>query len=122
MAKEIVTLLPGPGRENGYISVIIADEGTESEIADLAGFAVLGLLIPTIDAASLTFQVSNLSTGTFYTVKAKDLAVLTIASGTGALAIDSTVLDGLKGYRFVKIKASAAQNGGPRTLIWIVKG
>lgn len=124
MAKVIATLLSGgPGRENGYIPVIIADNGTDSEIADLGGCAILGLLIPTLDTANLTFKVSNLSDGNWYTVKDKGGAnTLTIAAGTGAFAVESGDLDDLKGYRFVKIIADASQTNGPRTLIWIVKG
>jgi len=123
MAKVIATLLPGPGRENGYISVTIAKDGTVSEIADLGGFATLGLLVPTLNAANLTFQVSNLSTGTFYDLYDKAGATKTILTmGTGAKAIESVDLEDLKGYRFVKIVASAAQTTAARTLIWIVKG
>ena len=67
MAKVIITSLPsGPGRENGYLPVVIAKGGTVSTIADLGGMTTLGLLVPTLDAANLTFQVSNLSDGTFY--------------------------------------------------------
>lgn len=127
MAKEIVTLLPGEGRQNGYIPVVIADTETESAIADLAGFAVLGLLIPTIDDCNITFLVNNLSTGTFRTLKRNVLADDTMTNvllkvGTGNMAVSSVSLEHLKGWRFVKIKTSAAQNGGPHTLIWIVKG
>lgn len=128
MAKTIVTTLDGRGRENGYVSVIIAktaegEAGLVSGIADLGGFAVLGLLIPTLDSANLTFQVSNLSTGTFYTVKDKGGATaLTITAGTGDWAVESGDLDDLKGYRFVKIVASAAQVTAARTLIWVCKG
>ena len=122
MAKTSVTRLSGKGRENGHLSVVIAKDGTVSGIADIEGFAVVGLLIPTIDTSTITFQVSNLSTGDFYTIKAKDLTALTIASGTGALAVDSTVLDALRGYRFIKIIAGAAQTTAARTFIFILKG
>jgi len=123
MAKEIVTLLPGPGRENGYIPVIIADKGTDSEIADLAGFAVVGLLIPTLDTTDLTFKVSNLSTEDWYVVKDKaGINEFKITATIGGFAIQSKDMDELKGYRFIQIIASANQNGGARTFTWIVKG
>ena len=127
MAKEIVKLLPGPGRENGYIQVVIEDNGQESTIADLAGFAVLGLLVPALISCELTFYVRHISTGTFQLLKRNVLSDDSMESvklevGTGNQAISSVSLECLKGYRFVKIKASAGQTSGPVTFTWIVKG
>lgn len=126
-AKEVVTLLAGPGRENGHIPVVIDDDGYYSEIADLAGFAVLGLLIPTLDTTDINFYVSNLSGGDFRILRRNkesddSMEDIKLEVGTGAMAISSVSLECLKGWRFVKIKTSAQQTNGPRTLIWIVKG
>lgn len=122
MAANELVELAGNGRQNGYIDVVILNTGTVSTIADLEGFAVLGLLIPTITSATLTFQVAKERTGTYYTVKSIDASTaFTIAASTGACAVESNDLEALKGYRFIKIVAGASQ-GAERTLTFVVKG
>lgn len=119
----MVTKLSGSGRENGYVTCVIAKDGTDSAVVDIQGFAVVGLLIPTIDTANLTFKVSNLSDGDFYTVKDKGGASsLTIATGTGAFAVESTDLDDLRGYRYIQIIASAGQTTADVTFVFVLKG
>lgn len=119
----MITKLSGSGRENGYVTCVIAKDETDSAVVDIQGFTVMGLLIPTLDSANLTFKVSNLSDGTFYTVKDKGGASsLTIAAGTGAFAVESTDLDDLRGYRYIQIIASAGQTTAARTFTWVLKG
>ncbi len=117
-----VTNLKGQGRQHGYTTCVIADEGTTSAAADIEGYGITGLLIPTIDSANLTFQVSNLVGGTYYTVKDMDGATFTITSGTGAFAVGADDLSPLFGYRFIKVVSSAAQTTAAVTFIFTLKG
>uniref|UniRef100_A0A6M3JQW3 Uncharacterized protein n=1 Tax=viral metagenome TaxID=1070528 RepID=A0A6M3JQW3_9ZZZZ len=117
-----VTKLAGQGRQNGYNTCVIADEGTTSAAVDTEGYGITGLLIPTIDTANLTFTVSNLSDGTFYTVKDMDGSTFTITAGTGAFAVGSDDLSPLFGYRFIKVVSSATQSTAAVTFTFTLKG
>jgi len=117
-----VTRLSGAGRQHGYVTAEIADEGTTSAAADLEGYGITGLLIPTIDSANLTFTVSNLLAGTYYTVKDMDGSTFTITAGTGNLAVGADDLSPLLGYRFIKIVSSATQSTAAVTFTFTVKG
>jgi len=109
----------------------IAKDGTISTVVDLEDLSILGLLVPALDSANLTFTASDTSDGTFVTVKtvyldstdsfAATLADFTIPAATGGIAIDSSVLDALKGYRYIKVVASAGQTTAARTFTWILK-
>lgn len=81
----------------------MAKAGTTSEVVDLGNnYAYLQVVIPTIDSAQLELQVSDSETGTF-----QDLGQdATTTAGTGAFN-DTWVLGG---WRYIKIKASAAQS------------
>ena len=115
------TPLKGHAREHGYNPVITASGETDGAVADLYGFTNYGLLIPTITSAALTFEASNLYAGTYYTVTDQaGTTPLTISSGTGAIAVESSDLTQLAGYRYIKIISSAAQ-GDNRTFIWTLK-
>jgi hypothetical protein len=95
---------------------------TDSSVVDLEDCDLLGLILPTLDNASLTFKVCDTAGGTFVTVKDKDATTaLTIAASVGAFAVASNILDGLKGYRYVQISASAAQNTAARIFTWQLK-
>jgi len=81
--------------------------GTTSEAIDLGGnFAYLQVVIPTIDSAQLELQVGETLGGLF-----QDLGqdALTVA-GTGAFNDTWN----LGGWRYIKIKASAAQTTADR--------
>jgi len=117
-----VTKLAGQGRQHGYTTCVIADEGTTSATADIEGYSITGLLIPTIDSANLTFTVSNLVAGTYYTVKDMDGSTFTITAGTGAFAVGSDDLSPLFGYRFIKVVSSATQSAAAVTFTFTVKG
>ena len=122
MAASGLTELAGQGRQNGYIDSVILNTETDSAIADLEGFVVVGLLIPTITSQALTFKVAKTRTGTYYTVKSQDASTaFTITASVGACAIECNDLEALKGYRFIKIISAGAQ-GADRTFTWIVKG
>ena len=109
------------GREHGYVTGAIAEDGTTSAVIDIEGYAVTGLLIPTIDSANLTFTVSNLTGGTYYTVKDMDGSTFTITASTGAFAVGSDDLSPLFGYRFIKVVASAAQTTAAVTFTFTLK-
>ena len=122
MAVSGLTELAGNGRQNGYIDTVIASGAKESGVADLEGFAVLGLIIPTITSAAITFKVSKIRGGTYVTVKSQDASTaFTITASTGGCAIESNDLDALKGYRYIKVVSANAQ-AAERTFTWIVKG
>jgi len=99
----------------------IAKAGKTSSVVDLEDGVVLGLILPALDATTLTFTASASSDGTFVAVQSKALAALTISSGTGAIAIASDDLAGLAGYRYIKIVAGSAQNTAARTFTWLLK-
>lgn len=117
-----ITKLAGQGRQHGYTTCTIADEGTASGVADIEGYGITGLLIPTIDSANLTFQVSNLTGGTYYTVKDLNANSFTIAAGTGAFAVGADDLSPLFGYRFIKVVSSATQSTAAVTFTFTLKG
>jgi len=117
-----ITRLGGAGRQHGYTTCVIAQNGQTSAAADLEGYAVSGLLIPTIDSGNLTFTVSNLVAGTYYTVKDMDGSTFTITAGAGAFAVGSDDLSPLFGYRFIKVVAATAQTTAAVTFTFTVKG
>jgi len=94
-------------------SVVTADEGTISEAVDLGGsFAYLQIIVPTIISAQLELQVSDSIGGTYQDFGQDALTV----AGTGAFS-DTWVLGG---WRYIKVKASAAQTTGP--VIFRIRG
>ena len=117
-----ITKLAGGGRQHGYTTCIIAKDGTTSAVADVEGYGITGLLIPTINSANLTFTVSNLTGGTYYTVKDSDGLTFTITASTGNFAVGADELSPLFGYGFIKVVASAAQTTDAVTFTFTVKG
>lgn len=103
------------------VTATIASGQTVSGAVSLKGVAV-GLLIPTLDSANLTFQASDALAGTYRTVKDASGAALTITAGTGDLAVGAVVLEPLTAFAFIKVVASAAQSGGARALVFTVRG
>jgi len=102
-------------------SCTIAISGKTSDAVDLEDAEILGLIIPTITSAALTFTVSATKTGTYVTLKSQDASTaFTITASTGNCAIESNDLEALKGYRFVKI-VSAETQAAARTFTWLLK-
>jgi len=100
----------------------IAIDGTTSSAVDLEDCEILGLIIPALDATNLTFQVCDTFGGTFVGLKVlAGTSALTITATGGNFAVVSNDLEGLRGYRYVQIIASAAQTGGARTFVWLLK-
>jgi len=100
---------------------VIAKDGQTSGAVDLEDAEILGLILPTLDSANITFTVSSTLAGTYVALKAKGAGALTLTATTGGFAITSDDLVGLKGYRFVKVVASAAQTTAARTFTWLLK-
>lgn len=117
-----ITKQAGQGREHGYTTCTIADEGKTSDAADIEGYGITGLLLPTLDSTNLTFTVSNLLAGTYYTVKDMDGSTFTITAGTGAFAVGADDLSPLFGYRFIKVVSSATQSTAAVTFTFTLKG
>ena len=102
-------------------SCVIAINGTTSGAVDLEDCEILGLIIPTLISANLTFTVSSTLAGTYVALKTKGAAALSITATTGGFAVTSDDLVGLKGYRFVKIVADAQQTTTARVFTWLLK-
>ena len=102
------------------VDCVIASGDTASAVVDIGNKTICGLLIPTLDSGSLTFQVSEKADGTFYTLKDKTPASHTIVATTGLFAVASDDLTELAGYRFIKIISAATQTAA-RTFIWVLK-
>ncbi len=117
-----ITKLAGQGRQMGYTTCTIADEGKTSDAADIEGYGITGLLLPTLDSTNLTFTVSNLLAGTYYTVKDLNGNSFTITAGTGEFAVGADDLSPLFGYRFIKIVSSATQSTAAVTFTFTLKG
>jgi hypothetical protein len=121
LAPAAVSLTAGQGRQMGTVTAVISAGTLTSAEVDLEGFVVMGLFIPTIDSANLTFTVSPTTGGTFQTVKDKDGNAFTITAGTGNFAVSSDDMVDISGYRYVKIVSSATQTA-EETFTFAVKG
>ena len=102
-------------------SCVIAIGGTTSGAVDLEDAEILGLILPTLVSANLTFTVSSTLAGDYVALKTKGAAALSITATTGGFAVESDDLVGLKGYRFVKIVADAEQTTTARVFTWLLK-
>jgi len=101
-------------------SCVTAISTKTSAAVDLEDAEIFGLILPTLTSTNLTFTVSSTLAGDYVTLKAKDGTALTITATTGAFAICSDDLIGLKGWRFVKIVSSETQLAA-RTFTWLLK-
>ena len=102
------------------VESVIANGDTASAVADIGNKTICGLLIPTLDSGSLTFQVAREPGGTFYTLKDKTPANHTIVATTGNFAVTSDDLTELAGYRYIKIVSATIQTAA-RTFICVLK-
>ena len=98
----------------------IASSSKTSGVVDLEDCEILGLILPTLTSANLTFTVCATSGGTFVALKSKGASALSITATTGAFAVTSDDLKGLHGYRYVKIVSSETQ-AAKRTFTWLLK-
>lgn len=103
------------------VEAVIASGDTESAIADLANYAIAGLLIPTVDSGNLTFKVCDTPGGTFQLLESASAAAIAVTAGTGNFALGADDLTDLAPYRFVKIVSAVTQTAA-RTFKWVLKG
>ena len=114
--------LPGLRRATHRIEdCTIAAQGTDSDAVDLRGYGMIGLIVPTITSANLTFEVSETEGGTYRALYNADGSVFTLTTLTGNRAISADDLAPLCAYRWVQIISSESQ-GAERIFHFIVKG
>lgn len=102
------------------VITIAADNDLSAEV-DLAGYGLIGLIMPTLDNCNVTFQVSDVSGGTFVDLKSAAGNAVTVTAGVGGFAVSADDLAPLCAYRYVKIETSAVQTAD-RTFSFILKG
>lgn len=87
--------------------------GTITQEIDLGGFATVGLIATTSMAVgTLTFEVSDVSGGTYSALKDGSGNAVSIGPVSGTFAVSGSVMIPLSPYRYVKIKTSSAQSPG----------
>jgi len=94
---------------------------TLSAEVDLAGYGLVGLIIPTIETGAVTFQVAQASGGSFVDLKDKSAAAISITAGTGGFAVSADDLAPLCAYRYIKVKTAGTQLAN-RTFAFVLKG
>ncbi len=106
MATKTPNILP----QYPTATIVIATSTTISPEVDLGGNTLVGIITPsTFDGTALTFQVSDVSGGTFVVPAASNAASTAYTVTTTAsiyTPIDPIVT---KGWRFIKIVTSSAQ-------------
>lgn len=91
-----------------------------SDAVDLRGYGMIGLIIPDLTSADLTFQVSETEAGVYRTVYNADGTIFTLTTLTGNRAISADDLAPLCAYRWLRIISSEVQ-GAERIFHFIVK-
>lgn len=104
--------------KSAILSGAVLSGQTESAQLDLQGYSIAGLIIPTITSGPISFKVAAVSGGTFVDLKKSDGALLSIPSTSGAIA-DSTLIDCLSPWRYIKIITVAQADG--RVFQFVVK-
>lgn len=91
----------------------IPANGTLSEVFDVAGYNMLGLLVSSsMTAGTLTAQVAATEDGTYYDLKDNAGANVQLATGSGTFAVSGVALEPLSPFRYIKIKSSVSQGSG----------
>jgi len=90
-------------RRSFYGAVTILAGASLSDLIDLAGLIMVGLDVPTIDSAALTFQVCATRTGTYRDLYDDAGNEVTIPASTGARSF--TAPAELVGWAFVKVRS-----------------
>jgi len=87
---------------------------------DLRGYGMIGLIVPTITPANLTFTVSETQAGAYVTVYNEDGQAWTLTTAAGNRAISADDMAPLCAYRWVRVVTSVAQ-GAQRVFRFVVK-
>lgn len=106
---------------NYRVSKIDISEDTKVGSAiDKQQFAVVGIILPTLDSGDVTFQVSHDGV-TFSALKKIDGTDVSITAGTGGFAVSSDDLAHLAAYGFVKPVTAVVQTAD-REIIFVLAG
>lgn len=116
-----VTKLGGAGRQHGYVAGTIDKNAVSTGAVDLEGYTIAGLMIPTIDSASVTFRTCNTATGTFVDITSSAGTVHSIDAATGGKVIDADALTFLSAFRYIEIVTTASQTTASVDFTFIVK-
>lgn len=105
------------------VSMTVSASAASSSSLDKRGYSALGLIVPTIDSASIGAYVSS-DDSTF--VRLEDNAgahVSFLTASTGSCALSgSSGFDYLEPWPYVKFSFGAAQTGGSRALTAVLQG
>lgn len=97
-----------------------SEDATHSEMVDLEGEAIAGLIIPTIDTGNITFEVTHDKDVAPVALKTLDGNDVAITAGGGGFAVSASELDHLAGFRFVRIVTAGTQTAD-RKFQWVLK-
>lgn len=93
-------------RRSFFADVVIASGASLSDAIDVTGHVIVGLSLPTIDNAALTFQVAEKSDGTFRNLYDDAGNEVVIPASTGARSV--AVPAELVGWSFVKVRSGTS--------------
>jgi hypothetical protein len=132
MAQNVVIV----GSNTSLVRGTIGTNGTASEIFDLAGNTLLGLLGDNLSTGTFNFEVAHNdpfnappsvqpwgtlgAQGTLRLLRNLDATVVATGSLTDNIALTENAMHVLAPYRYVRIVASAAQANAP-TFTFITK-
>lgn len=111
-------------------SAVIASGGTTSAALEVpgGGYELCAVNIPTLDSATVTFQVSHDGGTTYRAIHSNAAgaasAILTLGTadtGAKATAVPDTIRFATVGASHIKVVAGAAQNGGARTIVCVFR-
>lgn len=92
--------------------------GTITPAFQLSGHSLVGLIFDgTMVAGTLTFQVSDMLSGTYYDLKDDGGSNIAVGPVSGSFAVSSVTLAPLVAYDYVKIKFSSAQTNGGNVIL-----
>ena len=100
-----------------------AASATTTSALDKRGYAVIGLIVPTIDSAAFTATVSS-DNSTFHTLKdGAGTSVSFLTASTGSCAISGgSGFSALEPWPYVKFVFGAAQTSASRALTVVMQG
>lgn len=102
------------------VDCTIAKGQTVSDVVDISAGELVGLYVPALDNAALTFKVGP-DANTLAPLEDKDGNPVTVAASTGLISLESDFMAKLAAYPFVEITAGAAQATAIRVLQFVLK-
>lgn len=107
--------MPAPGVVQDTKTLTIANGAATSDSQLIDNCSELGLIVPTITAATLTVQVSEDDVTYFPLVNQAGTAILVTASSTGAFAISGNEMGACLPYKYIRVVSSVNQ-GAARSI------